>query len=173
MDVCLVGKYQQRPVFLLRLRYQASKLKYKFRTQFGIGLAEQNAGAPLKGIAGLMQQLAQSLSGDEPSRDAEYQSAEGAEGPANRRGQEGSLLRSILRSRYQIGLPGVSFVFHFAELNRSVGVLFEVAKEPLANTIPRRHQPEEEQANRAGKEYLQSACKPRQRGLPSLRHEPT
>ena len=63
MDMRLVGKHQQRPVFLLRFLYQASKLKYKFRTQFGIGLAEQNAGAPLKGIAGLMQQLAQSLSG--------------------------------------------------------------------------------------------------------------
>jgi len=71
----------------------------------------------------------QSLSGDETSGDAEYQSAEGAEGPAKRRRQKTSLLRSCLRSRYQIGLLGVSLSvcwvspssFHFAELNRSVG----------------------------------------------------
>ena len=128
MDMCLVGKHQQRPVFLLRFRYQASKLKYKFRTQFGIGLAEQNAGATLKGIAGLMQQLAQSLSGDEPTRDAEYQSAEGAEGPAKRRGKEGSLLRSSLRSRYQIGLLCRAVLLRYVELNRSVGVFFDPRK---------------------------------------------
>ena len=124
MDVCLVGKYQQRPVFLLRFRYQASELKHKFRTQFGIGLAEQNAGAPLKGIAGLMQQLAQSLSGDETSCDTEYQSAEGAEGPAKRRGKEGCLLRNGLRSRYQIGLLRSAVLLRNAKLNRSAGGFF-------------------------------------------------
>ena len=124
VDVSLVGKYQQRPVLRLRLSDQTSELKYEFRTLFGIGLAEQNAGAPLKGIACLMEQLAQSFSGDETSRDAEYQSAEGAEGPAKRRRQKRSLLRSCLRSRYQIGLLDVFLVLRFAELNRSVGVFF-------------------------------------------------
>jgi len=68
MDVRLVGKYPQRPVLLLRLSDQTSELKYEFRTLFGIGLAEQNAGAPLKGIACLKEQLAQSAHSGQSDR---------------------------------------------------------------------------------------------------------
>lgn len=59
MNVGLVGKHQQWSIFLLGLLYQTSELKHEFRALFGIGLAEQNTGAPLEGIARLMEQIAQ------------------------------------------------------------------------------------------------------------------
>lgn len=59
MNVCLVGKHQQWSIFLLGFLYQTSELKHEFRALFWIGLAEQNTGAPLKGIASLMEQFAQ------------------------------------------------------------------------------------------------------------------